>query len=83
LGTQQSPSRVIQIDLSRFVREVAYFLPDASSEGLDTAVFDLKRNVVWFGTIDPLTVSPSAITISGAGKYIHTIVVETRTIFRF
>jgi hypothetical protein len=66
LGTQQSPSRVIQIDLSRFVREVAYFLPDASSQGLDTAVFDLKRNVVWFGTIDPLTVSPSAITISGA-----------------
>lgn len=68
MGTQQTPSRVIQIDLTRFVRETAYFLPDASSQGLDTAAIDLKRNVVWFGTIDPLSVSPSAITISGAGN---------------
>ena len=72
LGTQQTPSRVIQIDLTRFIREVAYFLPDASSQGLDTAAIDLKRNVVWFGTIAPLTASATAITISGAGNIYNT-----------
>lgn len=68
LGTQQSPTRIIQIDVTRFVRETGYFLPDATSKGADTAVMDVKRNVLWIGTIDPLSVGSTAITIQGAGK---------------
>jgi hypothetical protein len=68
LGTQQSPTRIIQIDVTRFVRETGYFLPDATSEGADTAVMDVKRNVLWIGTLDPLSVGSTAITIKGAGK---------------
>jgi hypothetical protein len=66
LGTLQSPSSVIQIDLTRFIREIAYYLPENSSQGLDTAAIDLKRNIVWFGTLDPVSASASAVTISGA-----------------
>lgn len=68
MGTLQSPSSVIQIDLTRFIREIAYYLPENSSQGLDTAAIDLKRNIVWFGTLDPVSASASAVTISGAGK---------------
>ncbi len=66
MGTRQSPGRVIQVDLSRFVIETSYSVPSGTFR-LDGGAFDPKRNIVWFGSYTPATSSPTLVLLGGAG----------------